>query len=160
MRLRRRSVLSPERAGNAARVRWACVYRAACRKPRMCAVPRASRRGSVQRNRTRRGRIQASVDESNPALRREVHRALRRDTADAARSRDRDDARLASRASPVLPAELTARSAWAAFSFALSSSRLVCCVIQNDGGLCRGGFETRPYESEVLHPFNLIEAGN
>src|SRR5882757_5107912 len=37
--------------------------------------------------------------------------------------------------------------------------RLVCCVIQNEGVLCRGGFETRPYEIRGLASLQFDRSG-
>ena len=84
------------------------VYRAAGRKPRVSAVPLALvRRERVRCELAWRDRHQPCVVAADPAQRHEVHHALRRDTPDAARRRDRDNVSVASRASPAATKCLT-----------------------------------------------------
>ena len=100
--LRRRHLPSSGRSDDAAPVRRARVPGGGSQAARVRrAALGAVHRRRVRCERTRRGRHRTSVDASDPARWRKVQRTLRRDPPDSARRRDRDDARVASRASRV-----------------------------------------------------------
>jgi NAD(P)H-binding len=110
--LRRRHLPSSGRSDDAAPVRRARVPGGGSQAARVRrAALGAVHRRRVRCERTRRGRHRTSVDASDPARWRKVQRTLRRDPPDSARRRDRDDARVASRASRVSSPALMANFA-------------------------------------------------
>ena len=90
------------------------VYRAAGRKPRVFGVPPWLLSAAGVFDATVRGAADIGHLWTHPILLdgASVHRALRRNPPDAARGRDRDDARVASRASRAAPTSVMPRRAF------------------------------------------------